>query len=89
MSIIVWVVTGLIAGFILTNIGKGRNPDVAIDNILTGILGALIGGFIFESFTRRIPGTAGFNGWSIPFAAAGAVILPMFFRLLLRRGERE
>jgi uncharacterized membrane protein YeaQ/YmgE (transglycosylase-associated protein family) len=50
---------------------------------VVGILGALIGGFLFEQFGAT--GTTGFNIWSIFVAFTGAVILLAVVRFLTGR----
>jgi len=48
MSIIGWIVLGLIAGFIASKIVNKRGEGVIMDIVL-GIIGALVGGFIFST----------------------------------------
>ena len=62
MSIIAWLVLGLVAGFlgskIVNKTGEGLLADIVI-----GIVGALVGGFIFTQFGSQ--GVTGFNLWSL------------------------
>ena len=72
MSIIAWIVVGLIAGWIAEQ-ATGRNQGL-LTNLIVGIVGAFIGGFLFSSllgFEYR----QGFNIASIIVATVGAIIL--------------
>jgi uncharacterized membrane protein YeaQ/YmgE (transglycosylase-associated protein family) len=82
MSIVVWVVLGLIAGALAKFIMPGRDPGGIIVTILIGIAGALIGGYIS---TRLGYGAVdGFDLRSILIAVGGAIILLFVFRLIRR-----
>lgn len=72
-SIIVWVVVGGLAGWLASKIvGNDRNQGI-FGNIVVGILGALVGGFIVELLGGT--GFTGFNLWSFLVALVGAVLL--------------
>ena len=70
MSLIAWIVLGLIAGFIGSKIvnksGQGFLLDVAL-----GVIGAVVGGFIFNLFGAA--GVTGFNIYSLIVAVIGSV----------------
>ncbi|HYM03286.1 MAG TPA: GlsB/YeaQ/YmgE family stress response membrane protein [Stellaceae bacterium] len=72
MSIVAWIVLGLIAGFIASRIvnrhGEGALMDVAI-----GIVGAVIGGSIMSALGGY--GVTGFNLYSLLVAIGGAMVL--------------
>ncbi len=74
MNIIVWVIFGALAGWVASMILKTNDQQGAIGNIIVGILGAIIGGYLagllFDS-----PGVTGFNLMSFIIAVAGAVLL--------------
>ena len=60
MNILVWIIFGAIAGW-LASIIMGRNAQMgAIANIIVGVIGAVIGGFIMTAF-----GSAGVNGFNL------------------------
>jgi uncharacterized membrane protein YeaQ/YmgE (transglycosylase-associated protein family) len=63
----------------------GRNASMGVlANIVVGILGAFIGGFIMNAIGTT--GTTGFNLWSLFVAILGAVIL-LFIVSLFNRGR--
>lgn len=82
MNVIFWIVLGALAGWIASMI-MGRNAQMgAVANIVVGIIGALIGGFIMNSLGG--PAVTGFNLYSILVAIGGAVVL-LFIVGLFRR----
>jgi uncharacterized membrane protein YeaQ/YmgE (transglycosylase-associated protein family) len=72
MSIIGWIVLGLIAGWIGSHIvdNGGRGP---LMDIVLGIVGAIVGGAIFSAL-GAVPIT-GFNLYSLFVAVVGAVVV--------------
>ncbi len=82
MSIIVWVVFGLIAGFIATRVFGSRGGGFFVD-LLLGIVGAVVGGFLFHLVGAR--GVDGFNVWSLLVAVVGACVVLGAKRLLQER----
>lgn len=83
MSILSWIVVGLIAGVLGKLIMPGDDPGGFIVTILLGIVGAFVGGFVVSLFGGL--GVLGFNIWSILVATLGAVILLAIYRLIARR----
>ena len=79
MSIIGWIVLGLIAGFIAAKIVNRQGEGFFLDIIL-GIVGALVGGWIFEFFGHA--GVTGFNLYSMFVAIVGAVILLVAYHVV-------
>lgn len=71
MSIIGWIIVGLIAGWLAERI-TGRNHSLAM-NLLVGIVGAMVGGFLFGSILG-FDFPRGLNIASILVATAGAVL---------------
>jgi len=85
MNIIVWIIFGALAGWIASII-MGRNAEMgAIANIIVGIVGALIGGFIMNALGA--PEVGGFNFYSLLVAIGGAVLL-LFVVGLFRRSSK-
>ncbi len=80
MGILSWIVVGLIAGLLASLIVRGHGLGILWD-ILVGILGALVGGWISSRFLH-IGTVTGINLTSILIATLGAVILLLIFRLL-------
>jgi len=76
MSIVTWLVLGLISGFIGSKIVDKHSAGL-IGNIAVGIVGALVGGFLFQMFGSH--GVTGLNLWSIVVAVAGSVVLLVVF----------
>jgi len=72
MSIIGWLVLGLIAGFIGSKIVNKRGEGMLLDIVL-GIIGAVVGGFLFSTFGAS--GVTGFNLYSMFVAIVGAVLV--------------
>ncbi len=83
MSILSWIVVGLIAGVLGKLIMPGDDPGGFIVTILLGIVGAFVGGFVVSLFGGI--GVTGFNIWTILVATLGAVILLAAYRLVTRR----
>ncbi|HIY83069.1 GlsB/YeaQ/YmgE family stress response membrane protein [Rubneribacter sp.] len=78
MSIIVWIIIGGLAGWIANMIMK--TDGSLIKNIVTGIVGALVGGFVMSFFGAE--GFTGFNLWSFLVALVGSIILIAVINLL-------
>jgi len=73
MGFLAWLILGALAGWIASII-MGKNSEMgALANIIVGIVGAFIGGFVFNFFGGV--GTTGFNLWSIIVAVIGSCIL--------------
>jgi uncharacterized membrane protein YeaQ/YmgE (transglycosylase-associated protein family) len=72
MSILAWIVLGLIAGFIASKIFSGSGQGLLLDIVL-GIVGALVGGFLFTAIGAT--GITGFNLYSMFVAIVGAIIV--------------
>ena len=73
MSIIAWIVLGLIAGFIGSKIVEGSGQGFFL-NIALGIVGAIVGGFLY-SLVLGGEGVTGINIGSIIVSIIGAIIV--------------
>jgi len=82
LSVIGWIVLGLIAGFIGSQIVNKSGEGVIIDIVL-GIVGAIVGGFIFSAVGST--GVTGFNLWSMLVAIVGAVVVLVVYHALFGR----
>ena len=83
MNFIVWIVFGAIAGWVASMIMKTDAEQGALMNIVVGIIGAFIGGFLFNMFGGE--GVTGFNFYSFLVALVGAVVLLMIVRAVSGR----
>lgn len=81
MSIIVWIVIGGLAGWVGNMIMKTEGG--LLRNIITGIVGALLGGFVMSFFGAD--GFTGFNIWSFVVALVGSIILIALINLFTGR----
>lgn len=73
MDLLGWIVVGALAGWIASMI-VGKNHKMGLlANIVVGVIGAFIGGFIVNLIGGD--GITGFNLWSILVATGGAVVL--------------
>ncbi len=72
MSIIGWILLGLIAGFIASKVVNNTGEGIFLDIIL-GVVGSVVGGFIFSTFGAA--GVTGFNLYSMLVAVVGAIIV--------------
>lgn len=86
MSIIAWLIVGAIAGWIAEKI-MGRN-DSLLMNIIIGIVGALLGGWIFGALFGTGDATDGGWIWSILVAVVGAIVLLAIINLIRGRSVR-
>jgi uncharacterized membrane protein YeaQ/YmgE (transglycosylase-associated protein family) len=83
MSIIGWIVLGLIAGWLASKImGTSSNQGLLMDIVL-GVVGAIVGGFVFSAFGAG--GVTGFNIWSLIVATIGAIIVVWLYHALAGR----
>jgi len=82
MSIIAWIVLGLIAGFIASKIVNKAGEGFFLDIVL-GIVGAMVGGFIFAQFGAA--GVTGFNLYSMFVAVVGAIVVLIVYHAIVRR----
>ena len=84
MSIISWIILGLIAGFIGSKIVNKSGDGFWLDIIL-GIVGALVGGFLFGLFGAS--GVTGLNLYSLLVAVVGAIVFLLIYHALFRRSK--
>ena len=82
MSILAWIVLGLIAGFIASKIVNKTGEGVVLDIIL-GIVGAVVGGWLFSLLGQG--GVSGLNLYSLLVAVVGAVVVLVVYHAIRRR----
>lgn len=73
MGFIGWIIIGALAGWIASMLTKNDAKMGGFANIIIGIIGAFIGGFIFNFLGGA--GVTGFNLWSLLVATVGAFVL--------------
>ena len=82
MGILLWIVFGALAGWIASVIMRTNNSQGMIMDIVLGIVGALVGGLIFNMFGA--PGVTGFDIYSLAVATVGSIVLIALSRLVYR-----
>jgi uncharacterized membrane protein YeaQ/YmgE (transglycosylase-associated protein family) len=82
MSIVAWIVLGLVAGFIASKIVNKQGEGLLLDVVL-GVVGAVVGGWLFQAV--GMSGVSGLNLYSLVVAVLGAVVLLVVYHLLIRR----
>jgi uncharacterized membrane protein YeaQ/YmgE (transglycosylase-associated protein family) len=82
MPIVIWILLGLIAGFIASKV-VNKTGEGALLDIVLGIVGAVVGGWLFHSF--GMPGVTGLNLYSVLVAALGAILFLVVYHLIARR----
>lgn len=82
MSILAWIVLGLLAGAIAKALMPGTDPGGIIVTMIIGIIGAFIGGWIGGMLTGT--GLTGFSLWSLLLAVVGALVLLWIYRISVR-----
>lgn len=81
MTILGWLVLGLIAGFIASKIVNKTGEGLLLDIVL-GIVGAFVGGFLFTQLGAT--GISGFNLHSMLVAVIGAVVVLVVYHAIFR-----
>jgi uncharacterized membrane protein YeaQ/YmgE (transglycosylase-associated protein family) len=84
MSFLAWIVLGLVAGFIGSKIVNRKGEGIVLD-ILLGVVGAVIGGWLFHSFGAA--GVSGLNLYSLFVAVLGSVVLLVVYHALRGRSR--
>jgi len=82
MSVIGWIILGLIAGFIGSKIVNKTGEGFILDIVL-GIVGAIVGGFIFSAVGST--GVTGLNLWSMFVAVVGAIVVLLVYHAVMGR----
>ena len=81
MGIIVWIILGLVAGFIGSKIINKSGEGFFLDIIL-GIVGAVVGGWLFSFFGGH--GVTGLNIYSLVVAVLGAIVVLVVYHAIRR-----
>ena len=82
VSIVAWIILGLISGFIASKIVNKTGEGVLLDIVL-GIVGAVVGGWLFATF--GMAGVSGVNLYSMLVAVIGAVVVLVLYHAITGR----
>jgi uncharacterized membrane protein YeaQ/YmgE (transglycosylase-associated protein family) len=82
MSILSWLVVGLIAGFLAKYVVPGEGPGGILGDIIIGIIGAFIGSWLWAEL--HLPTIGNFWINAIVISTAGAIVLLLILRLIRR-----
>ena len=82
MSILAWLLLGLISGFIASKIVNHSGAGILLDIVL-GIVGAMVGGWLFA--TLGATPITGFNIYSMFVAVVGAIVVLVIYHALFGR----
>ena len=82
MSIVAWIILGLISGFVASKIINKTGEGLIVD-ILLGIVGAFVGGWLFTRLGYS--GVTGLNIYSMVVAVVGAILVLVIYHMVVRR----
>jgi len=82
MTLLGWILFGLLTGFVASKV-VNRRGEGCVHNVVLGIIGACVGGFIFTSIGGS--GITGFNVYSMFVAVIGAIVVLLIFHALTGR----
>uniref|UniRef100_UPI0035CAD785 GlsB/YeaQ/YmgE family stress response membrane protein n=1 Tax=uncultured Sphingomonas sp. TaxID=158754 RepID=UPI0035CAD785 len=85
MSILAWIILGLVAGFIGSKIVNKTGEGMLLDIVL-GVVGAVVGGFLFNALGAA--GVTGLNIYSLVVAVIGAIVVLVLYHLVGRGTAR-
>ena len=85
MSIVAWILLGLVSGFIASKLVNGTGEGLLRDMVL-GVVGAIVGGGVFHLAGQS--GVTGFNVWSVFVSVIGAVVVLVIYHALSGRRAR-
>jgi len=81
VSILGWIILGLISGFIASKVVNKAGEGLLMDIVL-GIVGAVVGGWLFNQFGHS--GVTGFNIYSMFVAVVGAILVLLIYHAVRR-----
>jgi uncharacterized membrane protein YeaQ/YmgE (transglycosylase-associated protein family) len=82
MDLIVWLIVGLVAGFLARLLVPGRDPMGFVGTLVLGLVGSLVGGFLGDLFTS---GDQDFDPAGLIGSIIGAIIALLIYRALVGR----
>lgn len=83
MGILGWIIIGALAGWIASMITGNDHKMGAGLNILVGVIGSFIGGFIMNVIGNK--GVTGLDIWSLVVATIGSVVLLLIVNFVRRK----
>ncbi len=81
MSILAWVILGIVAGFIASKVVNKTGEGLVRDLVL-GVIGAFVGGWIMSLFGEA--GVSGLNLYSLVVAVLGAIVVLVAYHTIRR-----
>lgn len=84
MGLVAWLVLGALAGWLGSIVMKTNAEQGLLTNIIVGVIGAVVGGYIFEALGNS--GVNGFNLYSLLVATIGSVIALAIYKALTGKG---
>jgi uncharacterized membrane protein YeaQ/YmgE (transglycosylase-associated protein family) len=84
MSLFVWLFVGLVAGFLASKI-VNRSGEGVVRDIILGLVGSFVGGFLFHLFGVHRDGSILL---SIVVATVGAILVLVIYHKLIRSRRR-
>lgn len=84
MSIFAWIILGLLAGFIASQIVNQRGSGILLDLVL-GIIGAMVGGWLFSLLGASE--VTGLNFYSLIVATVGSILVLLLYHSLMGGGH--
>lgn len=87
MGILTWIILGLVVGWLASVVVKGTGSGI-LGDIILGIIGALVGGFLAGTIFGIPDAVNGFNLISLLVAFIGAIIVLFIFRLIAGGSRR-
>jgi len=81
MSILAWLILGLIAGFLGSKVVNKRGEGMLLDIVL-GVVGAIVGGWLFNLFGAA--GVSGLNFYSLAVAVVGSIVVLVVYHAIRR-----
>ncbi|MEK7582836.1 MAG: GlsB/YeaQ/YmgE family stress response membrane protein [Patescibacteria group bacterium] len=83
MNILLWIVFGALVGWIASKVMHTDAQQGLVMNVVVGIIGAFLGGWIFQSFGSS-GAVTGFNLYSFIVALVGAIVLIWIVKMIRR-----
>jgi len=86
MGIIAWIVVGAIAGWVASRVVPGDEGYGVLGGLIAGIVGAVVGGWLFALVTNNQDWTTGIDIPTIVAAIVGAIIVVFLWNMITKRG---